>query len=133
VADWTVEEKRHAAAVAALDDWLRTIYQEFDAARGRREIAVVVVGLPRWRKAKTQQRFRDAVPALDDTRPGQLWPYAPVIAAWPRHIPSGRVVNAFCGLHDILPSLLEMVGDDSPPRVGSGQSQWRVWTDEEGG
>ena len=133
IPDWTIEEQRHAAAVTELDEWLGAIHQEVDAARGDRELAIVVVGLPRWRKAKTQQRFRDAVPALEDTRSAQLWPYAPVIAAWPRQIPTGRVVKAFCGLHDILPTLLEMANDESPPRSGSGCSQWRVWTGEEGG
>jgi len=133
IPDWTIEEQRHAAAVTALDEWLGAIHQEFDAARGDRELAIVVVGLPRWRKAKTQQRFRDAVPALEDARSAPLWPYAPVIAAWPRQIPTGRVVKAFCGLHDILPTLLEMANDESPPRSGSGCSQWRVWTGEEGG
>jgi hypothetical protein len=133
IADWSVEEQRHAAAVTAFDDWLQTVVREFDSARGQRAVAIVVVGLPRWRKAKTQQRFRDAVPALDDSRSGQPWPYAPVIAAWPRHIPAGRVVNAFCGLHDILPTLLEMANNENPPRNGSGGSQWRVWMDEEGG
>ncbi len=133
IAEWTGEERRHAAAVTALDAWLRAVAQEFDAARGRREVAIVVIGLPRWRKAKHQQRFREAVPALDDPRSSQSWPYAPVIAAWPRQIPAGRVVNTFCGLHDILPTLLEMANDESPPRSGSGSSQWRVWMDEEGG
>lgn len=132
-ADWSDEERRHAAAVTAFDEWLRTVYQEFDDARGRHEVAVIVIGLPRWRKAKAQQRFRDAVPALDDARPGQLWPFAPVVAAWPRQIPAGRVVNAFCGLHDILPTMLEMANQESPPRSGSGCSQWRVWMDEDGG
>ncbi len=133
IAEWTIEEQRHAAAVTALDAWLRAVAQEFDAARGQREVAIVVIGLPRWRKAKHQQRFRDAVPALDAPRSSPSWPYAPVIAAWPRHIPAGRVVNTFCGLHDILPTLLEMANDESPPRSGSGSSQWRVWMDEEGG
>jgi hypothetical protein len=132
-ADWSDEERRHAAAVTALDEWLRTVYQEFDDVRGRHDVAVIVIGLPRWRKAKAQQRFRDAVPALDDARPGQLWPYAPVLAAWPRQIPAGRVVNAFCGLHDLLPTMLEMANHESPPRSGSGCSQWRLWMDEDGG
>lgn len=126
ISDWTDKERQHSAAVAAFDEWFGELRERVEAAASQRGVAMVVVGLPRRKKAKGLERFRNAVPALDEGIPKSAWPFAPVLVSWPGTIPEGLVVTRFSGCQDLLPTFLDMTGSSIKPQA-TGVSQWRAW------
>lgn len=49
----------------------------------------------------------------------------PLIWRWPGHLPEGRRVRGMCTLYDIVPSLLELIGVETPHHF-DGRSLWEL-------